>query len=262
MGIDLTAPAEGATGWAAQVNDDFAAIESALNQLVGAPGLFGDGSDGDVTISSNTTLTRDMCYDDLTAESPAVLTTNGFRIYAQTSVEIESGATVRHNGADGQAGGGAGAAAGSLQGGGDGGGASPESVDASLGGDGGSSGGSGGSANAAPADYGGIRGIFQALSGLYLTAEDNASVGGGAGGAAGDTGGGGGGGVILIATPSLTHEGAIEAEGGDGAGTGGGGGGGVVLLAYGTKTGSGTTSVAGGSGGTGVGDGTTLEVSV
>lgn len=261
MGISLYKPAAGEVDWFQPVDDGLAAIESALGSLVGTPGLFGDGSDGDVTISSDTTLTRDMCYDDLTVESPAVLTTNGFRIYAKGSVTIESGATVRHNGSDGVVGGGAGAASGSLQGGGDGGGFSPESTVASLGGDGGDDGGSGGTANPAPADYGGLRGVFQLLSGLYLNQDDNASVSGGAGGASGSGGGAGGGGVILIATPTLSHDGAIEAEGGD-ASNGGGGGGGVVLLLYLSRTGSGTVSVAGGSGGTGVGDGTILEVSV
>lgn len=42
---------------------------------------FGDGSDGDVTISSPTTLSRDMYYDDLTVND--VLTTAGWRIFVK-----------------------------------------------------------------------------------------------------------------------------------------------------------------------------------
>jgi hypothetical protein len=39
---------------------------------IGLHGFFGDGSDGDVTVASDTTLTRDMFYDDLpAARSPA-----------------------------------------------------------------------------------------------------------------------------------------------------------------------------------------------
>jgi hypothetical protein len=43
-------------------------------------GIFGNGSDGNVTISSDTTLTRDMCYNDLTINSGITLTSAGFRI--------------------------------------------------------------------------------------------------------------------------------------------------------------------------------------
>ena len=42
---------------------------------------FGDGSDGDVTISSPTTLTRDMFYNNLTVNS--TLSTDGFRIFVK-----------------------------------------------------------------------------------------------------------------------------------------------------------------------------------
>lgn len=47
-------------------------------------GSFGDGSDGDVTISSPTTLTRDMYYNNLTVNS--TLTTNGYRIYVKNTI--------------------------------------------------------------------------------------------------------------------------------------------------------------------------------
>lgn len=42
---------------------------------------FGDGADGDVTISSPTTLTRDMYYNNLTVNS--TLTTDGYRIFVK-----------------------------------------------------------------------------------------------------------------------------------------------------------------------------------
>lgn len=45
---------------------------------------FGDGSDGSVTISSPTTLTRDMYYSTLTVND--TLTTNGFAIYVSGTI--------------------------------------------------------------------------------------------------------------------------------------------------------------------------------
>lgn len=74
--------------------------------------FFGDGSDGDVTISSPTTLTRDMYYNNLTVNS--TLNTGGFRIYCKTS--LTGTGTIQNNGgnggtASGQTGGAAGVAA-------------------------------------------------------------------------------------------------------------------------------------------------------
>ena len=44
-------------------------------------GLFGDGSDGNVTISATTTLTRDMYYNDLTINAGQWLHAGGYRIF-------------------------------------------------------------------------------------------------------------------------------------------------------------------------------------
>ena len=44
---------------------------------------FGDGSDGNVTISSNTVLTRDMYYDNLTVNLGKVLDTQGYILYVK-----------------------------------------------------------------------------------------------------------------------------------------------------------------------------------
>ena len=43
--------------------------------------IFGDGSDGDVTISSDTTLTSDKFYNDLTIDVTYTLNTGGYRVY-------------------------------------------------------------------------------------------------------------------------------------------------------------------------------------
>jgi len=106
-----------------------------------------------------------MFYEALTVDSSAVLTTNGFRVFARSSVTVESGAAIRHDGEDGTSGaGGAGAASGSVGGGGDGGfGSSGDGAFSSLGGDGGDGTSSGGSTNP---PFTGYRTTINLLSGL------------------------------------------------------------------------------------------------
>lgn len=48
-------------------------------------GSFGDGSDGDVVISTPTTLARDMYYNNLTVNS--ILTTNGYKIFVKNIID-------------------------------------------------------------------------------------------------------------------------------------------------------------------------------
>jgi hypothetical protein len=66
--------------------------------------VFGDGSDGDVTINSNTTLTRDMYYDTLTVSGSAVLSPNGFRVFAKTAIVLADTASIKAVGGAGGAG--------------------------------------------------------------------------------------------------------------------------------------------------------------
>lgn len=63
----------------------------------GAPGasgynvsalMFGDGTDGDVTISGSVTLTRDMHYNNLTISAGAALETAGFRIHVKGTLDL------------------------------------------------------------------------------------------------------------------------------------------------------------------------------
>ena len=77
-------------------------------------GYFGDGSDGNVTISSPTTLTRDMYYNNLTVNS--TLTTAGFRIFVKETINGNGTITwgVANN-ASGQTGGSATSVAGLLK---------------------------------------------------------------------------------------------------------------------------------------------------
>ena len=55
---------------------------------------FGDGADGAGTISSNTTLTRDMFYTTLTIDSANTLSPAGYRVFASTSITVNGTASV------------------------------------------------------------------------------------------------------------------------------------------------------------------------
>jgi hypothetical protein len=51
-------------------------------------GIYGDGSDGDVTISADTSLTRDMFYHNLTVNTGINLFNQGFRIFVQNTLTL------------------------------------------------------------------------------------------------------------------------------------------------------------------------------
>ena len=57
------------------------AQERQITQKTGTDKIFGAGSDGTVTISTNTSLSRDMYYANLTVNSSVTLFTNGFRVF-------------------------------------------------------------------------------------------------------------------------------------------------------------------------------------
>lgn len=110
--------------------------------------VFGDGSDGDITISSNTTLTRDMFYNSLTISNGVILNTGGYRIFVRET--LTNNGTIERNGNNGTNGvastgtagvGGAALAAGSLGGSGAGGNGVCCGVDRDASGGGGGGGG-------------------------------------------------------------------------------------------------------------------------
>lgn len=75
--------------------------------------FFGDGTDGDVTISANTNLTRDMYYDDLTVNASYTLDPSGFKIFVKGTLTIAAtGAIAANGGAGGNGGNGGNATAG------------------------------------------------------------------------------------------------------------------------------------------------------
>jgi hypothetical protein len=256
---------------------------------------FGDGSDGDVTISGNTSLSRTMQYRNLTVNNGVVLNANGHVIYVGGT--LTNNGTIAcngGNGTDGVSGGAAGAPA--IQ--------SPQrpflplSAAGGTGGAGGTAGTNNGSAGGA--GTGGItynRGGFPNLwniggggggggnHGAVVTAGTAGgtvilTIGpGGAGGAGTGTGstsltgggGGAGGGAVLIFAFIINNAGTISANGGAGgagqtsgsdkSGNGGGGGGGEIRIYYRSTTGSGVGTLqavkgAAGSGGNGGSAGT------
>lgn len=234
---------------------------------------YGDMSDGDVTIAGVTSLTRDMYYENLIVN--AVLTTDGFRIFAKT---VDNNSTIERNGND---------AVTNVQG--------AALADGSLGGSligadgeaesgsGGSGGGvlllvsptidnTGGTISANGGDGGDATGVGGSQVGVAGGATAPSLGGsGGAGGTGSGAVAGGAGGVCtdptavmggFRATPQATlmHEpdgtkligGGPGGTGGRnvaGSGGGGGGGGGTVVLIYNTLT-AGTEEATGGAGGT------------
>lgn len=91
------------TGLATDVNHLSAhleGIDDKLGTLGGSP-LFGDASDVATTISSNTTLTRNMYYSSLTVNNGITLNTGGYWIYCTGT--ITNNGTISRNGDGGGA---------------------------------------------------------------------------------------------------------------------------------------------------------------
>lgn len=154
--------------------------------------IYGDGSDGDATISGNTSLTSDVFYNNLTINNGITLTTDGWRIFVKGT--LTNNGTISANGTNGGAGGAGGNGGGGVNTSGAAGAAGaaanyPEGSTA-YGTDGpaGGSGGLGGNNSSAPSRAGaaGVAGT------TTTTARKIGSDGsnGGTGGAAGNGGGG------------------------------------------------------------------------
>lgn len=80
-----------------------------LNPVANAPTTaqviaFGNGSDGDVTISSNTSLTRDMYYNNLTINNTFTLSPKGYRIFVAGTLTCVGTGKIDSNGGAGGAG--------------------------------------------------------------------------------------------------------------------------------------------------------------
>ena len=78
--------------------------------------FFGDGSDGDVTISVNTTLTADKYYSTLTIADAVTLNPGGYRIFVRNTLTRNGTGKIARNGTNGGAGGNGGDASGANKG--------------------------------------------------------------------------------------------------------------------------------------------------
>ena len=246
-------------------------------------GAFGDGSNGDVTISATTTLTSDMNYNNLTINSGVSLLTSNFRVFIKGTLTNNGTISVNGGNASGKTGGVA-VSAGTLLGGGSGANGGGLGV-AGAGGAGGgivfvaaknvalqgtieSKGGIGGNAASASSNTAGSNGTTISRSLLQ------SGTGGNGGNSSGNSGGTGGsittsskmsmGSVSLLTS---MFDGVAQLAGGAGgasggeygagpsSGGGGGGQGGIIVFIYNTMVSSGTTNVSGGTFGTGFGSG-------
>ena len=249
--------------------------------------FYGSGVDGDVTLSTGTTLNRVWEYDNLTIESGVTLNTSGFPIYVRGTLTLQTGASISRNGNSGTGISAGGAITAAILGGSTAGGngaptAGGDGSDGvattnSLGGGGGgfatSFMGLGGTAARPVGGFGGVSNAtnIQSLTtgnpyvGVnWNTVKLAGGAGGGGGGSlagASTTGGGGGGGgaVVVVFAYKIVVGGAssITANGGNGgnaAGTTGGGGSGggggfVAVVSTDVQPAGLTVSANGGLGG-------------
>ena len=258
-------------------------------------GVFGDGSDGSVTLDGSATfsgmsksgsvytMTRDQHTTSLTVNSGVTLNPDGYRIFCQGTVS--NAGTIGFDGNNGSASGTAGAATdnGTLASGGAGGagntgngsgGNTPTNgsrlgMNASGAGGAGATGSAGGAAFAANGGNWMLKPVQVLLTGTvgWVNNVFQLSGGVGGGGGGGDAtnkggGGGSGGGVVAISAHAVTNTGTISAKGGNGGtpttgncGGGGGGSGGLILVYTLSAWTAGTTAVTGGTAGSGVGTG-------
>lgn len=190
--------------------------------------FFGDGSDGNVTISGVVTLTRDMFYNNLTISAGAALNPSGFKIFVLGTLDLTAApaGSILRNGA-------AGTTASSSSGGSGG----ATNSNGSLGGSGaGSSGGASGTTFGSP-------GIT--VSGNVNNGGISLNGGIGGTGAAGVQPAGAGGVVVAATTLPIRRlevnlQRSTTPINGGGSGAGGGGGGGTGALTGGGGGGGGS----------------------
>jgi len=209
-----------------------AQMHNALSNL-----FFGDGSDGDVTVSAGTTtLTRDMYYKNLTVNGSGLIVASGYRIFVSEILDITSApiGAIRQEGAAGNAGA-AGGTAGS---------ATSSTSAATIGG-------------ALAGAAGGAGGTAAGSNGSNGNASSPGNGGSGGAGSAGGSGSGGAGGTAGTAGTASNavsfHRWTVETIRGASLILGGGGGGG--------GSGGGGDGTAGGGGGSGGGGGGVVWVS-
>ena len=280
-------------------NQDSATKKYHDDNLITASAVYGDGSDGDVDITSgsfssgpitNNALTRHAYFDNLTL-SGGNLNCAGYRLCVGT-LTINSSYKVHRDG-NAAAGDNGGAALSATDLGGSAAGGNGQtgsgstvggSTTESLGGNGGAggdtpsggAGSAGGTATITTSKLFRMTPFAIMLTNFVGTTKFTGGAGGGGGNAyriGNDRGGGGGGGggVVLICAKTIVNNGAISANGGDGAdgvcdggeaAGGGAGGGGLLVIIYGSKSGSGTYTSTKGGVGTGCNTGDNGDIGV
>jgi len=81
---------------------DFADKGQLASILDRVTGVYGDGSDGIVTLAAGTTsLARDMHYEDLTVPSGSTLRTNGHRVFVRNVLTMAETAIIQNSGGSG-----------------------------------------------------------------------------------------------------------------------------------------------------------------
>jgi hypothetical protein len=253
------------------------------NDAARVSGVYGDGRDGVVHYTSDTTLSADVRASEIIVDEDVTVRQNGFLQVASTS--ITNNGVIHDDGiaSDQSTDNTSGVAAGSPSGTGPQGSGTTNHLDTSYtfeslgakGGDGGGSGHKLGGDNSVlwtivpnaispfatnnPTDVQRIDAASQFL--LTLTVGCGGGMGGGVG--AGD--GGHGARMVRLRAPHIINNGTIRARGEngqDGTGSnanGGGGGGGGRIIIYGKLLVTGTLDVSGGLGGAGIGTGVSGE---
>ena len=267
----LTNAKDGSEGLTIDTNGNVS-ITGDLYVSGNAPGMaiYGDGSDGDITISTTTSLSRDMFYNNLTVDNGVTLNPNGYRIFVKGT--LTNNGTIARDGNNGEnspqadyiASGGAALSSGSLGGSGAGGKSDSSSPAFTVVGGGGGSGG--GIILIVAKTINNSAGIISANGGNGGNGSgDKYSTAGGTGGSAtvaasegnfralplaillhtrtgtillGGGGGGAGGGGYSVTGGEAGNLGGAGGKGGNNTGTanagGGGGGGGAIVLIYNT----------------------------
>lgn len=66
----------------------FAVEYSPYVQRIGNDSIYGTGADGNTIIAANTTLSRDMYYNNLTINNGTMLNTNGFKVFVKNTLTL------------------------------------------------------------------------------------------------------------------------------------------------------------------------------
>jgi hypothetical protein len=208
------------------------ALDPMMSYIDAPDTIFGTGVDGNITISSNTTLTSDVFYNNLTINAGINLITAGYRVFVRNVLTMGNGSLIGFTTGS--------TAAGTIMGGG----ATATAVTNSLGGSSATT-----TATVPHATAGGLAYWSQpwnSVRGYSITATQTTPLmlRGGAGGISGP-----GGGVVIVSARyiSIDTSASLSAPGFGGSG---GGGGGVIFLitSHSTTPASLVTNVAGGTG--------------